>query len=104
MENPEIVQSELVNIRTLFKYDTEFCADSVEWCPQEPFHNYFVCANYQLCEGNEGTYSYFFCLSTYLFVSCIITIGSSPVTGVIHILTIHLYLVAYFLILVKENV
>lgn len=59
MANSEITQSELINIKTLFKYDTEFCADSVEWCPQEPFHNYFVCANYQLCEGNEGTCAYF---------------------------------------------
>lgn len=59
MANSEIVQSKSSNIRTLFKYDTEFCADSIEWCPHEPFHHYFVCASYQLCEGNEGTCTHF---------------------------------------------
>lgn len=41
-------------INTLHKYVTEFNADSIEWCPHEPFKNYFVCANYQLNDAAEG--------------------------------------------------
>ncbi|KAJ8911653.1 hypothetical protein NQ315_005999 [Exocentrus adspersus] len=45
------------HIYTLFSFDTEYCADSVEWCPHKPNQNVFVCANYQLqvvqSEGEE---------------------------------------------------
>lgn len=41
------------NITTLFKFDTEFSADSVEWCPHEPNLNVFVCGTYQL--NKNGT-------------------------------------------------
>lgn len=51
MTDSEGVLCSSKNFNTLFKYDTEFCADSVEWCPHDGFYNYFVCANYQLCEG-----------------------------------------------------
>lgn len=39
-----------MNIETLQKFDTEYSADSVEWCPGE---NYFVCGTYQLVEGQD---------------------------------------------------
>lgn len=51
-ENKEKLQKS-ITINTLFKYDTEYSADSVEWCPHSPYKNYFVCGNYQLAE-NEG--------------------------------------------------
>ncbi|XP_017770936.1 PREDICTED: diphthine methyltransferase [Nicrophorus vespilloides] len=38
------------HLQVLHRYDTEYNADSVEWCPIEPYRNYFVCANYQLEE------------------------------------------------------
>lgn len=41
-------------IKTLYKYDTEYSADSVEWCPHSPHKNYFVCGNYQLAENEKG--------------------------------------------------
>lgn len=37
-------------ITTLYKYDTQFSADSVEWCPHKPYQHFFVCGNYQLDE------------------------------------------------------
>ena len=40
------------NICTLAEIDTQFNADSVEWCPLNP--EYFVCGTYQLIEGNCG--------------------------------------------------
>ncbi|KAJ5071933.1 diphthine methyltransferase [Anaeramoeba ignava] len=36
------------NPKTLQQINTELYADSIEFCPTEPFHNYFIC----------GTYSY----------------------------------------------
>ncbi|KAK4874842.1 hypothetical protein RN001_014202 [Aquatica leii] len=35
-------------MKTIYQYNTEFNADSVEWCPHTPYKNLFVCANYQL--------------------------------------------------------
>ncbi|KAF5284366.1 hypothetical protein FQR65_LT13583 [Abscondita terminalis] len=32
----------------IYKYNTKLNTDSVEWCPHEPYQNFFVCANYQL--------------------------------------------------------
>ncbi|CAD7086873.1 unnamed protein product [Hermetia illucens] len=42
-----------MKITTLHKIDTEYSADSVEWCPQDDYHSYFVCGTYQL-EGNNS--------------------------------------------------
>lgn len=41
-------------INTLYTYDTVFSADSVEWCPHEPYQNFFVCGNYQLDESSKN--------------------------------------------------
>lgn len=43
-----------VDITTLHTTCTKFNADVVEWCPHEPFQNYFVCANYELNDSNSG--------------------------------------------------
>ncbi|KAJ8927599.1 hypothetical protein NQ314_019919, partial [Rhamnusium bicolor] len=42
--------SESRNISTLFSFDTEYSADSVEWCPHKPNQNVFVCACYHVKE------------------------------------------------------
>ncbi|KAG7203923.1 hypothetical protein KM043_016943 [Ampulex compressa] len=39
---------------TLDTFDTEFCADSIEWCPIEPFKDLFVCGTYQLTKNDEN--------------------------------------------------
>lgn len=39
--------------RTLSTFDTKLYADSVEWCPIEPFKDLFVCGTYQLIENTE---------------------------------------------------
>lgn len=42
--------------KTLVSWDTELCADSVEWCPFDAFEHVFVCGTYQLEEReNELT-------------------------------------------------
>lgn len=46
------------NISTLFSFDTEYEADSVEWCPHESNRNVFVCANYHLLESNGPQIKY----------------------------------------------
>ncbi|XP_012152025.1 diphthine methyltransferase isoform X2 [Megachile rotundata] len=38
---------------TLDNFDTEFSADSVEWCPIDPFKDIFVCGTYQLMKDAE---------------------------------------------------
>lgn len=40
---------------TLDSFDTEFSADSVEWCPVNSFKNIFVCGTYQLMKEDEQT-------------------------------------------------
>jgi diphthamide biosynthesis protein 7 len=30
---------------------TNYCADTVEWCPVAPYLNYFICGTYQLQES-----------------------------------------------------
>ncbi|XP_029168154.1 diphthine methyltransferase isoform X2 [Nylanderia fulva] len=40
---------------TLDEFDTEFPADSVEWCPTEPFRDILVCGTYKLIERKEGS-------------------------------------------------
>ncbi|XP_037042451.1 diphthine methyltransferase [Bradysia coprophila] len=42
-----------MNIRTIHSVDTEYSADSVEWCPTENCRQYFVCGTYQL-EDNQS--------------------------------------------------
>lgn len=45
-----------VNLKTLSTADTDYSADSVEWCPHEPYQNIFVCGTYQLLENeNQNT-------------------------------------------------
>lgn len=39
--------------RTLDTFDTEFSADSVEWCPIDSFRNVFVCGTYQLSKADD---------------------------------------------------
>ncbi|XP_056648191.1 diphthine methyltransferase [Diorhabda sublineata] len=46
---------ESLNIETIYSFDTEYSADSVEWCPHKPNQNIFVCANYQLIESTTDT-------------------------------------------------
>ncbi|KAI4456834.1 diphthine methyltransferase [Holotrichia oblita] len=41
-------------IQTLHRFNTEYCSDSVEWCPHKPHQHIFVCANYHLLSSNEN--------------------------------------------------
>ncbi|XP_058455272.1 diphthine methyltransferase isoform X2 [Malaya genurostris] len=41
-------------ITTLHSYDTEYSADSVEWCPHRPHRNLFACGTYQLDENETN--------------------------------------------------
>ena len=34
---------------------TNFCADTVEWCPVDPYLDYFICGTYQLQESTSDT-------------------------------------------------
>ncbi|KAJ6648648.1 Diphthine methyltransferase [Pseudolycoriella hygida] len=43
----------MMNIKTIHSLDTEYSADSVEWCPTENSQEYFVCGTYQL-EDNKS--------------------------------------------------
>lgn len=43
-------------IKTLYVFDTEYSADSVEWCPHAPLQNFFVCGNYQLAASAAGIF------------------------------------------------
>ncbi|XP_066597350.1 diphthine methyltransferase isoform X2 [Prorops nasuta] len=40
-------------LETLGKFDTEFCADSVEWCPLQSFRDLFVCGTYELLKNEN---------------------------------------------------
>lgn len=42
------------SIKTVYKWKTDFNADSVEWCPIENYQHIFVCGNYQLVSKSEG--------------------------------------------------
>lgn len=42
-----------MNIKTIHSVDTEYSADSVEWCPTQNSQQYFVCGTYQL-EDNQS--------------------------------------------------
>lgn len=39
---------------TLDEFNTEFPADSVEWCPAEPFQDLLACGTYKLIENKES--------------------------------------------------
>lgn len=34
-------------------WTTNYCADTVEWCPVTPYLNYFICGTYQLQENTS---------------------------------------------------
>ncbi|XP_028027962.1 diphthine methyltransferase isoform X1 [Bombyx mandarina] len=42
-----------VTWRNICKWNTEYSADSVEWCPVEPHKNVLVCGTYELAESDE---------------------------------------------------
>jgi diphthamide biosynthesis protein 7 len=41
-------------MQTLHIWDTEYSADSVEWCPIAPYQNVFVCGTYQLAQNQNA--------------------------------------------------
>uniref|UniRef100_A0A1I8PQF6 methylated diphthine methylhydrolase n=2 Tax=Stomoxys calcitrans TaxID=35570 RepID=A0A1I8PQF6_STOCA len=43
----------MMDIQLIHTIDTEYSADSVEWCPHPDFKNLFVCGTYQLKESSE---------------------------------------------------
>ncbi|XP_039958356.1 diphthine methyltransferase [Bactrocera tryoni] len=64
-----------LEFNTLHSIDTEYSADSIEWCPHHQYQSYFACGTYQLEEnaGEESTmrtrrkgriYLYRFCTAT----------------------------------------
>lgn len=44
----------MCELQTLCSYDTIYSADSVEWCPIEPYQNIFICGTYQLNKDTEA--------------------------------------------------
>lgn len=42
------------SIVTLDSFDTEYSADSVEWCPTSGYHHLFTCGTYQLKKKDES--------------------------------------------------
>lgn len=42
-----------MKIEKLHTLDTEYSADSIEWCPNKNYENYFVCGTYQLEESEN---------------------------------------------------
>ncbi|XP_001355259.3 diphthine methyltransferase [Drosophila pseudoobscura] len=44
----------MARFRTLHSVDTNYSADSVEWCAQDGHHAYFACGTYQLVEAEEN--------------------------------------------------
>lgn len=47
----------MLEIETLHTFDTEYSADSVEWCPVDGCEDYFVVGTYQLEEKDEDVSS-----------------------------------------------
>ncbi|PSN46313.1 Diphthine methyltransferase [Blattella germanica] len=41
-------------METLETWDTEYSADSVEWCPISPFERLFVCGTYQISQEDSS--------------------------------------------------
>ena len=48
------------NVKTLHKVDTEYSADSVEWCPLEGYQHVLIAGTYQLqtSQVNKGNFFY----------------------------------------------
>ncbi|XP_061401080.1 diphthine methyltransferase [Musca vetustissima] len=44
----------MLNIELLHTIDTEYSADSIEWCPHTNYRNIFACGTYQLEETKDG--------------------------------------------------
>ncbi|XP_041978350.1 diphthine methyltransferase isoform X1 [Aricia agestis] len=44
----------MLDWRTKCRWDTGYSADSVEWCPVQPYTHVLVCGTYQLSEAEEG--------------------------------------------------
>ncbi|KAL0110506.1 hypothetical protein PUN28_013845 [Cardiocondyla obscurior] len=42
-----------INVRTLTSFDTIFPADTVEWCPVEPYLHILACGTYELIEDEK---------------------------------------------------
>lgn len=43
-------------IKTVTTFDTIYNADTVEWCPVSPYHNFLVCGTYQLNEETKNRF------------------------------------------------
>lgn len=41
-------------IKSILSWDTEYSADSVEWCPDSEFQNLFVCGTYKLQQNSTS--------------------------------------------------
>lgn len=46
-----------INIRTLTTFDTVLPADTVEWCPVEPYRHILACGTYELVKNESETKS-----------------------------------------------
>ncbi|EGI62101.1 PREDICTED: diphthamide biosynthesis protein 7 [Acromyrmex echinatior] len=46
-----------IYVRTLATFDTKFPADTVEWCPVEPYRNVLTCGTYELNKNEPNTKS-----------------------------------------------
>ncbi|XP_025991339.1 diphthine methyltransferase [Solenopsis invicta] len=46
-----------IHVRTLTTFDTIFPADTVEWCPVEPYRNILACGTYKLNKNEPNTAS-----------------------------------------------
>ncbi|KAK7037597.1 hypothetical protein SK128_007413, partial [Halocaridina rubra] len=40
-----------IDVKSLYSWDTEYSADSAEFCPVEPYHNYLAVGTYQLADN-----------------------------------------------------
>lgn len=44
-----------IHVRTLSTFNTTFPADTVEWCPVEPYRNILACGTYELIKNGPDT-------------------------------------------------
>ena len=49
------MESSALTATSMDRYDTEYSADSVEWCPNVPYQDVFVCGTYQLVKTGEDS-------------------------------------------------
>ena len=49
------MESSALTATSVDRYDTEYSADSVEWCPNVPYRDVFVCGTYQLVKTGDGS-------------------------------------------------